>query len=144
MEINVLGVIYTTNVFLPLLKQGKEKKIVMISTGLVDPKVVEIAGLSNAITYSLSKVAVNMVATKYAIQFKSENITVVAMSPGYKRRSPLLEMPFCFLDFVFGKLIFKEKISPKESVRDQLKTIAGLTIEDTGKFMSQHGSTQWL
>jgi NAD(P)-dependent dehydrogenase (short-subunit alcohol dehydrogenase family) len=34
---NVLGAMLTTNAFLPLLRKGKTKKVMALSTGLGDP-----------------------------------------------------------------------------------------------------------
>jgi len=39
---------------------------------------------------------------------------------------------------------FTGPISAAESVALQRKVIDGLTIKDSGKFLSQHGNKQWL
>lgn len=39
---------------------------------------------------------------------------------------------------------FKGPISPEESVKMQLKVIYGLTLADSGKFLSHHGNKRWL
>jgi hypothetical protein len=36
------------------------------------------------------------------------------------------------------------RIAPEISVRDQLETIAGLTLEKSGKLISQHGNEDWF
>ena len=38
----------------------------------------------------------------------------------------------------------KGRIAPEISVRDQLETIGGLTLESSGKLISQHGNEDWF
>lgn len=49
---NVLGPLYTINSFLPLIRSGTTKKIIVISTGMADPDFAQVAGVSNAVTYT--------------------------------------------------------------------------------------------
>ena len=39
---------------------------------------------------------------------------------------------------------FQGAISPEESVLAQRKVIEGVTLEQTGSFISHHGNKQWL
>ena len=79
---NVAGPLYAINAFLPLIRAGAAKKVVIISSGMADTELMEIAGVSQAVTYSASKSAANVLATKYAIELKSESIAFLALSPG--------------------------------------------------------------
>lgn len=79
---NVAGPLYAINAFLPLVRAGAAKKVVIISSGMADTELMEIAGVSQAVTYSASKSAANVLATKYAIELKSEGIAFLALSPG--------------------------------------------------------------
>lgn len=81
-DINVIGVIYTTNAFLPLLRAGSTKKVITISSGVASTTFTEQSGLIGTVPYTVSKVAVNMVNTKYAVQFKEEGFVFLALSPG--------------------------------------------------------------
>jgi NAD(P)-dependent dehydrogenase (short-subunit alcohol dehydrogenase family) len=81
-NVNVIGVMFSINAFLPLIRMGRVKKIVVLSTGLAD---LDNALKSNNpvfVPYSVSKAAVNMVTVKYANDLKREGIIVVALSPG--------------------------------------------------------------
>jgi NAD(P)-dependent dehydrogenase (short-subunit alcohol dehydrogenase family) len=83
LDVNVLGVVYSINAFLPLVLKGKAKKIVVISTGLADPDYA-IAGDGNPmfITYASMKAALNMVVAKFSAELKPKDVKVLALSPG--------------------------------------------------------------
>jgi NAD(P)-dependent dehydrogenase (short-subunit alcohol dehydrogenase family) len=49
---NVLGPLYTINAFLPLIRKGAAKKIVVISSGLSDPEFAQICGLPGSVPYT--------------------------------------------------------------------------------------------
>ena len=79
---NVVGVVHTINAFLPLLRKGATKKIIVISTGLGDTQTVINCDYATAVPYSVSKAAVNMVVAKYAVTLRKDGFVVVALSPG--------------------------------------------------------------
>ena len=80
---NVLGVIYTINAFLPLIRKGAGKKVVTLSSGHGDLDFALKVGVANAGPYAVSKAAVNMVMVKYAVRFKGEGIVFLTISPGW-------------------------------------------------------------
>jgi NAD(P)-dependent dehydrogenase (short-subunit alcohol dehydrogenase family) len=82
LEVNVLGIMYSINAFLPLIRKSNVKKIIVISTGLADTENVPKTGVPNFITYSSMKAALNMVVAKYSVELKEEGIIVLALSPG--------------------------------------------------------------
>lgn len=82
LEVNVLGTAFSINAFLPLIEKGTAKKIIAISTGLADPESALELGLSQFVTYSTIKAALNMLVVKYALELKKDGITVLALSPG--------------------------------------------------------------
>ncbi|KAJ8587792.1 NAD(P)-binding protein [Rhizopogon salebrosus TDB-379] len=81
-KVNVVGVINTVNIFLPLLKKGKSKKVITLSTGLADLDLTINSEFVTSAPYSISKAAVNMVNAKYAAQYKPEGFVFLAISPG--------------------------------------------------------------
>lgn len=81
-NVNVLGVMFSINAFLPLIREGKVKKIIVISTGLADLDAVLESKNPVFVVYSVSKAAVNMAVAKYANELEGEGITVLALSPG--------------------------------------------------------------
>ena len=86
LDTNVLGVVYSINAFLPLVLKGTIRKVVVISTGLADTDLVNPAdgtdGNPVQVTYSTMKAALNMVVAKFAAELKSQNVKLLALSPG--------------------------------------------------------------
>ena len=81
-NVNVLGVMFTINAFLPLIRNGSVKKIIVMSTGLADPDFTLKFGMPTSVVYSTIKAALNIVVSKYALELKSDGIIVLALSPG--------------------------------------------------------------
>lgn len=79
---NAIGPLNSINAFLPLVRNGKQKKIIVISTGMADPGIIEVASVAGAVTYSASKAAVNIIVSKFAVELKPEDISIIAISPG--------------------------------------------------------------
>jgi NAD(P)-dependent dehydrogenase (short-subunit alcohol dehydrogenase family) len=82
LKVNVLGVVFTINAFLPLVRKSSVKKIIVITTGLSDRDAAEKSTISFYMTYSAMKAALNIVVTKYASELRSEGIVLLALSPG--------------------------------------------------------------
>jgi len=89
LDVNVLGVVYSINAFLPLIVKGSVKKIIVISTGLADADRT-IAGDGNPIlvTYSAMKAALNMVVAKFAAELKPKGLKFLSLSPGLVNTNP--------------------------------------------------------
>lgn len=82
LDVNVVGVIYSINAFLPLVRKGTVKKITVISTGMADTDLVLKEDISATVIYGSMKAATNMVVAKYAVELRGEGIIVLALSPG--------------------------------------------------------------
>ncbi|KAF8215029.1 hypothetical protein K438DRAFT_1561737 [Mycena galopus ATCC 62051] len=147
---NTVSAIHSINTFLPLLRNGVGKKVLVLSTGLADVEGTVEAGAIGQVSYSIAKAALNMVVAKYAAQYKAEGFVFLAISPGVvatgmapnpadsleelKMMEPLLAK---FPDF-------KGPISAEESVKAQLEVFNRWTVEQTGAFVSHHGNKQWI
>lgn len=83
MHTNVAGTIFSVNAFINLVKASSVKKVIVISSGMADPDIVDVAGLQAAVPYAASKAATNIVVAKYASEYKSEGIVFLALSPGF-------------------------------------------------------------
>ena len=79
----VYGVLWLTNAFLPLIRKGKDKKIVDISSGIVDLPLVEKTGVTSGVPYAISKASTNILVAKFAAELRDEGIWVLALSPGW-------------------------------------------------------------
>ncbi|EPS96189.1 NAD-binding protein, partial [Fomitopsis schrenkii] len=81
-NVNVLGVVHSVNAFLPLLRKGTTKKIIVISGEAGVQDLVWKMRLGHAAAYGITKAAENMVATKYAALLEEEGFVVASVSPG--------------------------------------------------------------
>ncbi len=82
LEVNVLGVIFTINAFLLLVRKSDIKKIIVISTGLADTDWAPKTGNPCTVIYSSMKAALNMVVARYSVELRGDGITLLALSPG--------------------------------------------------------------
>ncbi|KAF2005037.1 putative short-chain dehydrogenase, partial [Amniculicola lignicola CBS 123094] len=141
-ESNVLGAIYVTNSFLPLIEQGTAKKVVHISTGMADTDLILGAGVAGSIPYSASKAMMNCVVAKYSVELKAKDIHVVAMSPGWVETNPMPQEALEWMTAMFKKVDPRVtgRIQKEDSVRDQLETISNLGWAVQGTMISQHGN----
>lgn len=85
---NVVGVTHTINAFLPLLRAGKTKKVLVVSSSMGSPKFCLDVNYAPAPAYSISKAALNMVVAKFSTKFKNEGFTFIAISPGLLKTLP--------------------------------------------------------
>jgi NAD(P)-dependent dehydrogenase (short-subunit alcohol dehydrogenase family) len=81
-QVNVVGNIHLFNIFLPLIQNGKTKKVVTISSGMSDKKLAVDYGLTEAAPYSITKAAMNMVTAKFQAEFKNDGILFMGVCPG--------------------------------------------------------------
>lgn len=82
LKVNVLGVIFSINAFLPLIRKSNIKKVAVISTVLADLGLSQKSEIPYFVSYSSTKAALNMVVAKYAAELKSEKIVIFSLSPG--------------------------------------------------------------
>jgi NAD(P)-dependent dehydrogenase (short-subunit alcohol dehydrogenase family) len=83
LEVNLIGVIKTIQAFIPLIRNGKAKKVLTISTGMADPDLINEYEVDFAAPYAISKGALNIAVAKYNALYKKEGILFLAVSPGY-------------------------------------------------------------
>ncbi|KAH8553728.1 hypothetical protein BGW37DRAFT_269596 [Umbelopsis sp. PMI_123] len=156
-EVNAISGVITTNVFLPLLRKGKAKKIILISSALGDIDFTRTSEFPYAAPYGIAKVAVNFIVQKYAVELAEEGFVVIALSPGVVDVSstkeggpPQLteeEMKFWAAAFEDFKKVAPDwdgkPLAVQDSVSKQLKVIGSLSPKDAGKMLSQNGNNVW-
>jgi NAD(P)-dependent dehydrogenase (short-subunit alcohol dehydrogenase family) len=120
-EVNTLGPLRVTQALVPNLRMGKGKMIMNMSSGLGSIGDNSRGGM---VDYRASKSALNMVSRTMAAELGTEGFKVVAMSPGWVRTD------------MGGP---NANLSPEESVQGILKTLAGLSAEDNGKYFNHDG-----
>lgn len=74
---------YTMNAFLPLIRNGKEKKLIFISSPSADIHFIRTAAVPFQIAYGVSKASMNVVMAKYGVELASEGILTLSLSPGW-------------------------------------------------------------
>ncbi|KAH2225012.1 hypothetical protein KXV37_007631 [Aspergillus fumigatus] len=79
---NVTGTHNVTRAFLPLLREGRRKLVVNISTTLGSMTLAPVYKGSPTPAYKITKAALNMLTVQYAQDYASEGFTFLAVSPG--------------------------------------------------------------
>ncbi|TVY41346.1 putative oxidoreductase [Lachnellula occidentalis] len=150
-DTNVLGAIHVTNAFLPLILKGTQKKIIHVSSAMGDSALVLKAGVWPAVSYSATKAMLNLVVAKFAVELAGQGVLVLSLSPGFvdtdeSEPTPESQAGVQYLLSSFQKVDPKitGRTTPEISVRDQLETIGGVTMESSGKMISQHGNEDWF
>ncbi|KAL3472590.1 NAD(P)-binding protein [Aspergillus californicus] len=155
LNVNLLGVIKTVHAFLPLLRNGKAKKVVTISTGMADLDLINDTEIAFASPYSISKGAVNVAMAKFHALYAKEGFTFLSISPGYVATERNLEEVSSEDTEKTGVLVakfvqyaphFTRPLTPVESVTAVLSVAHNASVKkgDGGKFISHLGTKQWL
>ncbi|KAK1595299.1 uncharacterized protein LY79DRAFT_547317 [Colletotrichum navitas] len=84
-DINVLGVHRVTRAFLPLLQQGKLKKVANISTTFGSLTMMPYLHFSPSPAYKISKAAMNALTVQYALDHGKEGFSFMALCPGWMK-----------------------------------------------------------
>jgi NAD(P)-dependent dehydrogenase (short-subunit alcohol dehydrogenase family) len=124
---NILGPLRVSEAFLPQIEAGKQKKIISITSthaSLTQP----LPG-SGAIFYRASKAGLNRAMLVVSEDLKPKGITVVLMHPGSVRKSR--DEP---ATSVYGTRVMVDVIAST-----LIKTVAGLSMTDSGHFLQYDG-----
>lgn len=128
MHTNVLGPVMVVESLLDNIKAGKLKKIVNISSAAGSITMpVRYPGMY---WYKSSKTALNMVTKNLAFDLNKDGIIVIMFHPGGVRVEKLKDADFPGM------------IEPAESISGMIKVIDGLTMDDSGKFLTHTGEVQ--
>ncbi|TDL25348.1 NAD(P)-binding protein [Rickenella mellea] len=150
-NVNVIGVIHTINAFLPLLRAGRAKKVMSLSSGLGDYDFTLKDSFAIHSPYSISKAALNMVVVKYAAELAGEGFVFLAVSPGFVNTQETEPTPKEIESFkgILKKFqvvypSFEGPTTPESSVRMTLDVLNKSTVDDSGAFLSHYGNKEWL
>jgi len=148
---NVLGTILTTNAFLPLLRNGKLKKVITLNTGLAVPDLALASGYPKLTSYAISKSALEMVNIKYALALKEEGFSFLDISPGVVNTAETPPTDEQMKEIMEMAASFKARyphwtgpMMPAESVKLMLGIIDNLTVQESGKFVSHKNNREFL
>ncbi|WP_219894207.1 SDR family oxidoreductase [Aquisediminimonas profunda] len=126
--INVIGTTRLTEVVLPNLQAGSQRKIVMISSimGSIEacsPNRFPPGG--GLYLYRSSKAALNMISRNLAADLASCGFTVLSVNPGWVKTA------------MGGR---DAMLDPETSVGNMIKVISSATSSDNGSFISHDGA----
>lgn len=122
MRINATGPMLITREALPLLRQGSDPLVLNISSQLGSMQVAATKGRDTS--YCMSKAALNMWSVKAAVALRDEGIAMVMLHPGWV--STDMGGP-------------SAQLTPTESATAIVDTVAQLTLDDTGRFITWDG-----
>ncbi|KAI0674059.1 NAD-P-binding protein [Trametes maxima] len=145
---NALGVIHSISAFLPLLRAGATKKIVVIGSEGGHPAFVTATNAAAVTAYGMTKAAAEIATLKWALKLKDEGFVVITLSPGLVNTSGTsgqtgksaeeLASIFAATEKAVAELGYNMQ-TPEQSVKAQLKIIDGLQPSDNGNFLSYSG-----
>lgn len=121
-KVNAAGPILIAQQYLELLKAGRGKKIVNITTGISSLSMRDTGGMYS---YTASKAALNMHTKNLSIDVAEWGIIAIVLDPGWVKTD--MGGPNAW-------------ITPEESVNGILQVVDHLTLEDTGKFFHYSGT----
>ncbi|TMW66297.1 hypothetical protein Poli38472_004062 [Pythium oligandrum] len=124
-DINTVGPFLITRAFLPNLRAAVAKNgsaiVGNMSSWLGCITEINAGGPMALYAYRGSKSALNMVTAAYALDLKADGIIAVALHPGVVATEITA---------------FKGPVQPEDSVRGLIKVLSGVTMEQTGKFLT--------
>jgi NAD(P)-dependent dehydrogenase (short-subunit alcohol dehydrogenase family) len=128
---NVAGPLLISETFISNIKASRQKKIVAISSAAasvtVPPFMPNGSPVPDHYWYRISKAALNSAMHLLSATVKGDGITVVMFHPGGVQVES------------FGNFHAPGFVPPQEAVGKMIKTIDGLTLKDTGRFMDNDG-----
>ncbi|KAJ6118401.1 hypothetical protein N7471_013868 [Penicillium samsonianum] len=120
-EINVNSVHLVSRALLPILRKGKKKTIVNVSSAMASITHLKDYMFQPTPAYKISKAALNMMTAQYAAYLEKDGFTVFSICAGWART----EMGSEAAD-----------LDPKESAECLLNRVLSVTKVDNGKFFS--------
>ncbi|CAH0025610.1 unnamed protein product [Clonostachys rhizophaga] len=156
-RVNVIGLINTITVFMPLVQRSSIKNIIALTSGMGSCDFVNQSGIDGGIPDSVSKAALNMLVAKYNATYKSEGVFVMGICAGsvdtFEGVAPSFSESEAARFGEFGAKLkaysprFAGPVPPEDGTRQLLKIIYASSLENGngGTCVSYFGSTtKWL
>lgn len=149
-KVNTVGVVHSINAFLPLLRKGTTRKIVVLSSHVGERNITWDLRTDVQAAFGASKAATHMILTKYAVLLESEGFTVVGLLPGIVDVSATaVDAPLTSMVTDIGPLLAKFKqVNPdfdptpltlENGTRSLLEAIYSFGPADTGTVRTAEG-----
>jgi NAD(P)-dependent dehydrogenase (short-subunit alcohol dehydrogenase family) len=128
---NVAGPLMITETFIGNVKASRQKKIIAISSAAgsvsVPPFMPNGSPVPDHYWYRISKAALNSAMRLLSAQFKDQGVIVVMFHPGGVQVES------------FGADKLPGFVPPAQAIGKMIRTIDGLTLKDSGRFMDNDG-----
>jgi NAD(P)-dependent dehydrogenase (short-subunit alcohol dehydrogenase family) len=129
---NVAGPLKIAETFIGNVKASSQKKIVAISSAAgsvsVPPFMPNGSPVPDHYWYRISKAALNSAMVLLSAQFKNDGVTVVMFHPGGVQVES------------FGNMKLPGFVPPEEAIGKMIRTIDGLSVKDSGRFLDNDGT----
>ncbi|KAJ8109099.1 hypothetical protein ONZ43_g6233 [Nemania bipapillata] len=154
MNTNVLANIHLYTLFMPQILKGGAKTVVNLTSAMGDVEFTKDQDLTLGSLYATSKAAMNMVTTKFAAQYKKDNVLFLGICPGvvntgqFDNVTPAQMAKFKPMLDTWQQYApdFKGPVGPESAVGDVLSVVQKCSVEngDSGAILSHLGTKQWL
>ncbi|KAH9839384.1 uncharacterized protein C8Q71DRAFT_509623 [Rhodofomes roseus] len=135
LHVNTAAPLYLLQKFLPLIRKGSEKKVMLISSCLGSLEAAPMfLGCSDS--YSLTKAGLNMLGRKWGALLKEEGVTVVVVHPGWIDT----DMGSHIEDWVAQHAPETRKLPPSESAEGCLKVFQIAKLENAVEYYTWDGT----
>ncbi|WAO91905.1 Hypothetical protein NCS54_00939000 [Fusarium falciforme] len=81
-KVNVVGNVHLFNLYMPLVLNGRAKKVIAISSGMSDIEFIRQFEIEPAAPYAVSKAGVNVVIAKFAARYAKDGVLSTSICPG--------------------------------------------------------------
>ncbi|KAH9935618.1 putative short-chain dehydrogenases/reductase [Fomitopsis serialis] len=133
--VNAAAPLYLLQKFLPLIRRGAEKKVMLVSSCLGSLEIAPMfVGCSDS--YSLTKAALNMLGRKWGALLKEEGVTVVVVHPGWVDT----DMGGHVEDWIAQHAPSTRKLPPAESAEGCLKIFRVAKLENAVEYYAWDGT----
>ncbi|RSL90860.1 hypothetical protein CEP52_014433 [Fusarium oligoseptatum] len=153
-KVNVVGNVHLFNLYMPLVLQGRAKKVIAISSGMSDIEFIRQFDIEPAAPYAVSKAGVNVIVAKFAARYAKDGVLFMSICPGSvntgfegemteEQTQKVLHLASRFVDYAPN---FRGPSSPEDSAKAVLGVMFGASLEkgNSGSFLSRYGNKQWM
>ncbi|KPM34770.1 hypothetical protein AK830_g11801 [Neonectria ditissima] len=136
MQFNLTSPIYLLREFLPLIRKGEAKKILIMTSSLGS---VELAGYMTGLanTYSVAKASLNMLIRKWSTTLKNDGITTFLLHPGWVGVTELGSKITNWMETYAPQV---PSLTVAESAAGCINVLNGVKPEDNGLYFSHDGT----
>lgn len=78
----MVGNVHLFNLYMPLVHNGRAKKVIAISSGMSDIEFIRQFEIEPAAPYAVSKAGVNVVIAKFAARYAKDGVLFMSICPG--------------------------------------------------------------